>query len=88
MSFFRNILMNLPEVASPTQKRLSFKEKLKWTLVILVAYFILGLLPLFGLGQNALQRFEYLAIIMAAQFGSIISLGIGPIVLHLSYSSF
>jgi len=72
--------MNLPEVASPTQKRLSFKEKLKWTLIILVSYFILGLLPLFGLGQNALQRFEYLAIIMAAQFGSLISLGIGPIV--------
>ncbi len=72
--------MNLPEVAGPTQKRLSFKEKLKWTLVVLVLFFVLGLVPLFGLGQNALQQFEYLSIILGAKFGSIISLGIGPIV--------
>jgi preprotein translocase subunit SecY len=80
MSFFRSLLMNLPEVAAPTQKRLSFKEKLKWTLIILVLFFAIGLVPLFGLGQNALQRFEYLSIILGAKFGSILSLGIGPIV--------
>ncbi len=72
--------MNLPEVASPTQKKLSFKEKLKWTGIILVLFFVLGLIPLFGLGQNSLQQFEYLSIILGAKFGSIISLGIGPIV--------
>lgn len=80
MSVFRNILMNLPEVAGPTQRRLSFKEKLKWTGMILVIYYVLGLVPLFGLGLNALQQFEFLSVILAAQFGSIISLGIGPIV--------
>jgi len=80
MGLWNNILNNLPEVASPTQKRLSFKEKLKWTLTILIIYYILGLLPLFGLGPNELERFEFLSIILAAQFGSIISLGIGPIV--------
>ena len=36
--------------------------------------------PLFGLGDNALQQFEFLSIILGASFGSIISLGIGPIV--------
>lgn len=72
--------MNLPEVAGPTQRRLSFKEKLKWTGIVLVLFFILGLVPLFGLGQNALQQFEFLSIILGAKFGSIISLGIGPIV--------
>ncbi len=72
--------MNLPEVAGPTQRKLSFKEKLKWTGMILVIYYVLGLVPLFGLGQNALQQFEFLSVILAAQFGSIISLGIGPIV--------
>ncbi len=80
MSFLDNILTNLPEVAHPTQKKLSFKEKLKWTGIILVLFFILGLVPLFGLGQNALQRFELLSVILGASFGSIISLGIGPIV--------
>ncbi|MBN2458578.1 preprotein translocase subunit SecY [Candidatus Woesearchaeota archaeon] len=80
MSFFKNLLLNLPEVAGPTQKRLSFKEKLKWTTIILVLFFILGMIPLFGLGANTLQQFEYLSIILGAKFGSIISLGIGPIV--------
>ncbi len=80
MSLWKNILFNLPEVAAPTQKKLSFKEKLKWTLITLIIYFVLGLMPLFGLGQNSLERFDYLSIILGASFGSLISLGIGPIV--------
>jgi preprotein translocase subunit SecY len=80
MSLWNAILANLPEVAKPTQKRLAFKEKLKWTLVILVLFYILGLIPLFGLGNNALQQFEFLSLILGASFGSIISLGIGPLV--------
>lgn len=80
MSLWETIINNLPEVAGPTQRRLSFKEKLKWTGVVLVLFFVLGLIPLFGLGQNALQQFEFLSIILGAEFGSIISLGIGPLV--------
>ncbi|MAH33394.1 preprotein translocase subunit SecY [archaeon] len=80
MSIWKAILNNLPEVEGPSQKFLSFKEKLKWTFVILMIYYFLGLLPLFGLGVNALQRFETLSIILGAEFGSLISLGIGPIV--------
>ncbi len=75
-----SISSNLPEVATPTQKRLPFKEKLKWTLIILVLYYILGMIPLFGLGENSLQQFQFLSMILGAEFGSIISLGIGPIV--------
>ncbi|RJQ20784.1 preprotein translocase subunit SecY [Candidatus Woesearchaeota archaeon] len=80
MNVLERILKNLPEVAHPTQRRLAFKEKLKWTLLILVLFFVLGLIPLFGLGQNALQRFELFSVILGASFGSITSLGIGPIV--------
>ncbi|MDA1196536.1 MAG: preprotein translocase subunit SecY [Nanoarchaeota archaeon] len=80
MSLYKTIINNLPEVVGPTQKRLSFKEKLKWTLIALLIFFVLGMMPLFGLGQNSLQQFEFLSIVLAAQFGSLISLGIGPIV--------
>jgi len=80
MSVIDNIIDNLPEVSGPTQKKISFKEKLKWTGIALVLFFILGVIPLFGLGQNALTQFEYLSTILAAKFGSLISLGIGPIV--------
>ncbi len=79
-SAYHTIINNLPEVARPTQKRLSFNEKLKWTLIVLIIFFVLGLIPLFGLGANALAQFEFLSIILGAEFGSIISLGIGPIV--------
>ncbi len=80
MGLFETVTKYLPEVSKPTQKRLSFKEKLKWTGICLVIFFVLGIVPLFGLGQNALQQFEYLSIILGAQFGSLISLGIGPLV--------
>ena len=80
MNAIDRILNNLPEITRPTQKKLSFKEKLKWTGISLVLFFAIGLVPLFGLGQNALQRFELLSVILGASFGSIISLGIGPIV--------
>src|SRR3989338_7034011 len=74
MSFF-------PEVKHPVEKKLSFNVKLKWTLAVLGAFFILANVPLFGLAANALSRFEYLAVILGTDFGSIISLGIGPIVM-------
>jgi len=80
MELFETIIKYLPEVAKPTQRKLSFKEKLKWTIICLVIFYAIGLIPLFGLGHNAMQQFEYLSIILGAQFGSIISLGIGPLV--------
>ena len=80
MSLWQTITYNLPEVEGPTQKTLSFREKLKWTSIVLLVFFVLQLMPLFGLGSNSLQRFEILSIILAADFGSLISLGIGPIV--------
>tara|TARA_Y100000310_G_scaffold299251_1_gene333916 strand:- start:1242 stop:2657 length:1416 start_codon:yes stop_codon:yes gene_type:complete len=80
MSIWNTILNNLPEVEGPSQKFLSFKEKLKWTLIVLVIFFILGVMPLFGLGINQLERFQFFSVILGAEFGSIISLGIGPIV--------
>ena len=80
MGFWEGFISNLPEVVGPTHKRVSFKEKLKWTGICLVLFYVLGLDPLFGLGENTLQQFEFLSIILGASFGSIISLGIGPIV--------
>jgi preprotein translocase subunit SecY len=75
------VLTFFPEVKKPTEKKLSFNVKLKWTLIVLACFFVLANIPLFGLKQNALERFQYLAIIFGTDFGSIISLGIGPIVM-------
>jgi len=80
MADLRNIFGFIPEIRKPEEKRVGFNTKLKWTLIVLGAFFILANIPLFGLSENALSRFEYLAIILGTDFGSIISLGIGPIV--------
>jgi preprotein translocase subunit SecY len=80
LSLVKSILMNLPEIKGPEQKKLPFKEKLKWTLITLVLFFVLSNIEMYGLGPNALEQFEFLAIILGASFGSLLSLGIGPIV--------
>ncbi|MBX4196615.1 preprotein translocase subunit SecY [Candidatus Pacearchaeota archaeon] len=77
----RPLVYNIPEVRKPAEKKLSFNVKLKWTLIILGAFFVLANIPLYGLAKNSLDRFEYLAIILGTDFGSVISLGIGPIVM-------
>jgi preprotein translocase subunit SecY len=77
----KKIFSYIPEVKKPDEKKLAFNVKLKWTLIILIAFFILANIPLFGMSNNALERFKYLAIILGTDFGSIISLGIGPIVM-------
>lgn len=77
----KQILYNLPEVKRPAEKKLSFNTKLKWTLLILVAFFILSNISLYGLSKNALSNLEFLQVVLASEFGSLMSLGIGPIVM-------
>jgi len=79
MTGFGDIFANLPEVTKPL-KKLSLKDKLIWTGVVLVLYFILSMLPLYGLSTSYVAQFETLSILLAASFGSIITLGIGPLV--------
>ena len=69
----------LPQVKSPTY-RMPFKEKLKWTGIILVLYFVLTQVALYGLSPAAIDQFAQLRAVLAGEFGSIITLGIGPIV--------
>ena len=80
MADLKNLFGFIPEIKKPEERKLGFNTKLKWTLIVLGAFFILANIPLFGLSSNALSRFQYLAIILGTDFGSIISLGIGPIV--------
>jgi preprotein translocase subunit SecY len=69
----------LPAVASP-EKHVHFKDKLWWTLGILVLYFALANVPLFGMSKNSVDLFESYRAVLAGASGSLILLGIGPIV--------
>lgn len=80
MSFYKKLLQFIPEVKGPMKKTLSFKAKIKWTLFVLLVFFVLSAVPIFGLGPGALSQFEFLSVVLGASFGSIVTLGIGPIV--------
>jgi preprotein translocase subunit SecY len=69
----------IPEVAKPDRK-LGFAEKMKWTLIILALFFVLGVIPLFGVGTQTLDKYANLAVLLGAKIGSIVTLGIGPLV--------
>ena len=82
MSFLENfdpLFRLIPEVKSPVHRE-DFNEKLKWTALILVLYYFLTQIPLFGLSPGAVDQFAQLRAVMAGSFGSILTLGIGPIV--------
>ena len=81
-SFFYAIepfVRRLPSVERPTG-HVHFKRKLSWTLAILLLYFTLGNVPLFGLSKSFHRSFQCLRAFFAGSFGSMMLLGIGPIV--------
>jgi preprotein translocase subunit SecY len=76
----KGLLFNLPEVEHHSEKRLPFSTKLKWTIIVLMAYFILGMIPLFGVDSSRMFQFQQMAMLLGAEMGTLMSLGIGPIV--------
>lgn len=73
------ILKRLPGVSDPL-RRLTFNEKIKWTGIILILYFVMTQITVFGVGQQQYEQFQFLQILLGSTFGSLMSLGIGPIV--------
>ncbi len=73
------LLNRLPAVKRP-EGHVHFKKKLGWTLAILVLYFALANIPLFGLDKSSIDLFELYRAFFAGASGSLMVLGIGPIV--------
>ncbi|MFB6159886.1 MAG: preprotein translocase subunit SecY [Haloferacaceae archaeon] len=74
------VLTRMPSVRRP-EGHVPFKRKLAWTAGILVLYFFLTNVQLFGLDvQQSSDLFGRFRSILAGQQGSILQLGIGPIV--------
>lgn len=73
------LLTRLPTITRP-EGHVDFNEKLKWTIVILVLYFFLTNIEVWGLGAESSDAFGQFRSILAGEFGSVLTLGIGPIV--------
>ncbi|MCJ7450176.1 MAG: preprotein translocase subunit SecY [Candidatus Nanohaloarchaeota archaeon QJJ-9] len=79
MSMIAQIANFLPSVKRP-DRNISFKEKLTWTATILVLYFVMSEIYIFGASPAQLQQFQTFQTILGARIGTLVTLGIGPIV--------
>ena len=71
----------LPEVPRPKRK-LSVRERLFWTGIVLVLYFVMSQIPLYGIEWKGsqFQPLLFFQVVMASKRGTLMELGIGPIV--------
>jgi len=79
MMGYVELLRRLPGIQQPIQ-RLTFKIKLKWTGLILLLYFLMTQIPVWGILPTSFERFRVFEILLGSSFGSLMTLGIGPIV--------
>jgi len=78
---FKPLSRFTPEVSKP-ERKVGFNEKLFWTGLALTLYLIMTEIPLYGIHYDPTQGdpFLYLRVIFASHRGSLMELGIGPIV--------
>ncbi len=76
----RPIWEALPEIRAPG-RTLTFKERLLWTLAVLVTFYILSMVRPYGLVSVRGMAPEAFQLILASNLGSVVALGIGPIVI-------
>ncbi len=72
----------LPEIKAPV-KEVPFKQKLIWTAISLIIFFILGQITLVGMNFNSetVQQIMFAQTILASNVGTLLTAGIGPIVM-------
>lgn len=70
----------LPEIEKP-QRRIQFREKVLWTAITLFIFLVCCQIPLFGImSSDSADPFYWLRVIMASNRGTLMELGITPIV--------
>ena len=79
LNLFKPIGRILPEIKVP-ERKVSFNEKIFWTAMVLIVYLVMSEIPLFGIPKSATDQFSALRVIFASNRGTLMELGIGPIV--------
>lgn len=80
LHFLKPAMLILPEVQTPV-KKVSFKEKVMWTVITLFSFLICCQIPLYGIrSSDSSDPFYWSRVILASNRGSLMELGISPIV--------
>merc|ERR1711998_390250 len=80
LHLMKPVMCILPEVASPDRK-IPFREKALWTIVTLFIFLVCCQIPLYGVHTSkSSDPFYWMRVILASNRGTLMELGISPIV--------
>lgn len=80
IELFKPLARFFPDIKSP-ERKVGFNEKIFWTAMALIIYFVMSQVPLYGIGKAGLNDpLGSLRVIFASNRGTLMELGIGPIV--------
>lgn len=80
IELFKPLARFFPDIKPPDRK-VAFNEKIFWTAIALIIYFVMSQVPLYGIGTAGLNDpLGSLRVIFASNRGTLMELGIGPIV--------
>jgi protein transport protein SEC61 subunit alpha len=79
LNLFKPLGRILPEIKKP-ERKVKFNEKLFWTGLVLIIFLVMTEIPLYGLSSALGGEFNALRVIFASNRGTLMELGIGPIV--------
>jgi len=80
LHLIRPVMCVLPEVASP-ERPIPFREKILWTIITLFIFLVCCQIPLYGIQTTeSSDPFYWVRVILASNRGTLMELGISPIV--------
>ena len=80
IELFKPIARFFPDIKPPDRK-VAFNEKIFWTVIALIIYFVMSQVPLYGVSTAGINDpLGALRVIFASNRGTLMELGIGPIV--------
>ncbi|MBI2079515.1 preprotein translocase subunit SecY, partial [Candidatus Micrarchaeota archaeon] len=80
IDILHNAAQYLPEVKSP-DKPPTTKQRLTWTALAVIIFFIMYHVTAFGVNEKGTGSLDFLQTITASRIGSLLTVGIGPLVL-------
>merc|ERR550537_2167874 len=80
LELVRPVMCVLPEVQQPDRK-VPFREKVLWTIITLFIFLVCCQIPLYGIkATKSSDPFYWMRVILASNRGTLMELGISPIV--------
>ena len=88
IEMFEPLVALMPQVKAPSQEerlRLKIEVRLFWTVMALLVYLVCSQVPLYGVNKGGMSDpFYLMRVILASNKGTLMELGISPIITSLS----